>query len=130
MALKLYAFGAMIHPYIDFAMELAKSGVQAGDIVSIEADAGAGFVPRLWEPLAQKRAPPSPYAAKFSVPWAMALGFFARSAGLADFSEENLADERILSLSRKIGYRIDPGSEYPDNYQGHLLATLKDGRRI
>jgi 2-methylcitrate dehydratase PrpD len=30
-------------------------------------------------------------------------------------------------LAAKVNYEIDPTNEYPRNYSGHILATMRDG---
>lgn len=124
---KPYACGTMIHPYIDCMIRLAKQGVDPDQIVEIECETGEGLVHRLWEPLADKHTPPSGYAAKFSMPWCMAVGFFEGDAGLNQFTDEKVKIPKILKLSSKIHYVIDPKNEYPDNYSGHIKVTFKDG---
>ena len=99
----------------------------ADDIADIVCEVAEGTVHRLWEPLAVKRRPPTPYAAKFSTPFCMAVGFLDRKAGLAQFSEARIHDPAVLALAAKIRYRINPDDEYPRNFTGHLRATLKDG---
>jgi 2-methylcitrate dehydratase PrpD len=128
IAFKPYACGTMIHPYIDCMIRLAQSGVADDDIASIECETGEGLVDRLWEPLPAKHRPPSGYAAKFSMPFCMSVGFFDRAAGLEQFTDEKAVDRRILDLARRITYVIDPANEYPVNYSGHLKVTLRDGR--
>ncbi len=128
IAFKPYACGTMIHPYIDCMIRLAESGVAADDIASIECETGEGLVDRLWEPLPAKHRPPSGYAAKFSMPFCMAIGFFDRAAGLEQFTDEKARDPRALALARRITYVIDPANEYPVNYSGHLKVTLTDGK--
>jgi 2-methylcitrate dehydratase PrpD len=130
VAFKPYACGTMTQPFIDCAIRLAESGVRAGDIVSIECEAAAGTLPRLWEPLAVKHRPPTPYAAKFSTPFCMAVAFFDRRAGLAQFTAERTQDPQVLALASKIRYVVDPANEYPRKFTGHLCATLGDGRRV
>ncbi len=127
---KPYACGTMIHPYIDCMIRLAQSGVDADEIVEIECETGEGLVHRLWEPLADKHQPPSGYAAKFSMPWCMAVGFFERNAGLEQFTDEKARDPQMLKLAAKIHYIIDPENEYPDNYTGHIRVTLQNGKVI
>jgi 2-methylcitrate dehydratase PrpD len=128
VAFKPYACGTMTQPFIDCARQLAASGVRAADVREIECEVAAGTVPRLWEPLASKHRPPTPYAAKFSTPFCMAVGFFDGKAGLAQFTEERITDPEVLGLASKIRYRIDPANEYPRTFTGHLRATLADGR--
>jgi 2-methylcitrate dehydratase PrpD len=86
-------------------------------------------VPRLWEPLADKHRPATPYAAKFSTPFCMAVGFLDRHVGLAQFSEARIRDREALALAAKIRYEINPRDEYPRKFTGHLRALLKDGTR-
>ena len=124
---KPYACGTMIHPYIDCARRLGRDGVKAEDIESIFCDTGEGLVHRLWEPLDVKHKPPSGYAAKFSMPFCMALGFYEDDAGLAQFDDAKVRAPHLLELAQKIRYRIDPENDYPRNYTGHLKVTLKSG---
>jgi 2-methylcitrate dehydratase PrpD len=130
VAFKPYACGTMIHPYIDCAIRLARRGIAADAIASIECDTAEGIVHRLWEPLATKQAPPNAYAAKFSVPFCMALGFVHRDVGLGAFTETAARDPQVRALAAKIRYRIDPANPYPNAFTGHLRATLTDGSTI
>lgn len=127
IAFKPFACGTMTQPFIDCAIRLAQSGVKADAITDILCEVGEGTVHRLWEPLAVKHAPQTPYAAKFSTPVCMALGFLDGKAGLAQFTEQRLADPAVAALARKIRYVINPDDEYPRNFTGHLRATLSDG---
>ncbi|NNU80177.1 MmgE/PrpD family protein [Halovulum dunhuangense] len=125
---KPYACGTMIHPYIDCARRLGAEGIPADEIEDILCKTGEGLVHRLWEPLAAKHRPPSGYAAKFSMPFCMALGFHEGDAGLAQFDDAKVLDPKLLSLAGKIRYEIDPENPYPRNYIGHMRVTLKSGR--
>ena len=127
IAFKPYACGTMTQPFIDCAIALAESSVSAGDISEIICDVAEGTVHRLWEPLAAKHRPPTSYAAKFSTPFCMAVGFVDRKAGFAQFTEPRVQDPVVLDLASKIRYRINPDDEYPRNFTGHLRAVLRDG---
>lgn len=127
IAFKPYACGTMTQPYIDCAIELAKSGLRADDIVSMVCDVGEGTVHRLWEPLAQKQNPPNGYAGKFSTPYCIAVGFLDGRAGLAQFTDERAADPDTRALAAKVSFVVDPGNPYPRAFTGHIRATLKDG---
>ena len=109
---------------------LAGSGITAAEIVRITCPTGEGLVHRLWEPLAAKHRPPSGYAAKFSMPFCMAVAFFDGDAGLTQFTDVRAADPQVLALAEKISYVIDPANEYPRNYSGHIRVETTDGRRI
>jgi 2-methylcitrate dehydratase PrpD len=130
VAFKPYACGTMIHPYIDCAIRLAARGVSADAIAAIACDTAEGIVHRLWEPLAAKQTPPNAYAAKFSTPFCMALGFIRGDVGLGAFTEEAAHDPQVRALAAKISYRIDPENPYPRAFTGHLRATLTDGTTV
>jgi 2-methylcitrate dehydratase PrpD len=127
IAFKPYACGTMTQPYIDCAIALAERGVDSAQIATIVCKVGEGTVHRLWDPLAVKHAPPTPYAAKFSTPFCMAVAFFDRRAGFDQFTQSRIHDPAVLGLARKIYYEVDPQNEYPANFTGHLRATLQDG---
>ena len=85
---------------------------------------------RLWEPLADKQRPRNGYSAKFAVPYLLAAGFVHGGVGLGAFTESAIRDEKVLALAAKVKFVIDPDNPYPNNYTGHVKATLKDGRVV
>ena len=127
VAFKPYACGTMTQPFIDCALLLARSGVRAGDIESMVCEVGEGTVHRLWEPLKLKQAPPNGYAAKFSTPYCIAIGFIDGKAGFEQFTDARVTDPAVRQLAGTVSYVIDPKNEYPKNFTGHIRATLKDG---
>ena len=128
---KPYATGTMNQPYVDCALRLAKRlterGIKAEDVVSILCETAEGYVHRLWDPLPSKHRPANDYAAKFSAPFNIAVAFITGGAGLAAFTEKTVRDERILALSSKVHYVVDPNNPYPKAYTGHIRMTLRDG---
>jgi 2-methylcitrate dehydratase PrpD len=127
VAFKPYPCGTMTHPYIDCARRLAARGIRAEDIRALECEVAEGTVHRLWEPLAAKQAPANGYAGKFSTPYCIAYGFVHDGVGLEAFTDRAVRDPAVLALAAKVRYRIDPDNPYPDNYTGHIRATLADG---
>ena len=129
IAFKPYPCGTMVQPFIDCAMKLAADGVRVTDVSEIVCQVAEGTVPRLWEPLADKQRPPTPYAAKFSTPFCMAVGFLDGKVGFAQFTDARISDPEALALAARIRYEINPLDEYPRVFTGHLQATLGDGTR-
>jgi 2-methylcitrate dehydratase PrpD len=127
IAFKPYPCGTMVQPFIDCALQLAATGVHADQVREIVCEVAEGTVPRLWEPLATKHRPPTSYAAKFSTPFCMAVGFLDGKVGLAQFTDDRIRDAATLALTSKIRYAINPDDEYPRRFTGHLRATLADG---
>lgn len=128
IAFKPYPCGTMAHPYIDCALRLHAQGIAPEAIAAILCETAEGFVHRLWEPLGLKQSPPNGYAAKFSIPYAVAAAIVHGEAGLSAFEDAAVADERVKQLAAKVGYVIDPDSPYPRAYTGHMRVTLNDGQ--
>ena len=127
IAFKPYACGTMAHPYIDCARKLVAEGVAPGDVTSIECRTAEGIVHRLWEPLAAKQNPPNGYAAKFSIPYAIAVGMLRDGAGLAEYEDAVVHDPAVRALAGKVRYVVDPGDPYPRKFTGHVRVTLGTG---
>jgi 2-methylcitrate dehydratase PrpD len=131
LTFKPYPCGSIAHPYMDCALRLReRHGIRPDDIVEIRCRTAEGPVPRLWEPLAAKHAPPNGYAAKFSLPYLLALMVVNGRAGIGDFTDEAVRDERVLCLARRVRYELDPTIDYPRRFIGDVRARLSDGREI
>jgi 2-methylcitrate dehydratase PrpD len=127
IAFKPYACGTMAHPYIDCAKKLVAAGLRPDQIEAIECETAEGIVHRLWEPLAAKQQPPNGYAAKFSIPYAIAVGMLRGDAGLLDYEEAVVHEPAVRALAAKTRYVIDPGNPYPNQFTGHVRVTLRNG---
>ena len=130
LAFKPFACGTMAQPFVDCAIKIRKKIKNLDEISSITAKVGVGTVHRLWEPLKEKRQPSTPYSAKFSVPYCVAVGFIRGDAGLNEFNEKSINDKEILSLASKVNYEIDPNNEYPKNYTGTLICKTSKNEFI
>ena len=127
IAFKLYACGTMAHPYIDCARKLVAAGVRPEEVVAIECRTAEGIVHRLWEPLAAKRNPPNGNAAKFSIPYIIAVAMLYGGAGMNEFEESVIRDPAVRTLAQKIRYVVDPDNPYPRQFTGHVRVTLSNG---
>ena len=127
LAIKPYACGTMAQPFIDCAIKLRDKMENIEEIEKIVAQVGEGTVHRLWEPLEEKQNPSSPYGAKFSVPYCIAVSLLDGVAGLKEFTDNRLKDLELIKLTSKISYEINPNDEYPKNYSGHIKIFKKNG---
>ncbi|MEH6726784.1 MAG: MmgE/PrpD family protein, partial [Hyphomicrobiales bacterium] len=89
-----------------------------------------GIVHRLWEPLDLKQKPPTSYAAKFSVPFGVALGLVRHQAALEDFTTASINDPELLAIASKVDFEIDPDNPYPAAFTGHIRIEYADGTII
>ena len=129
LTFKPYPCGSIAQPYMDCAQRL-RDRVALEDVVSIVCRTADGPVPRLWEPLAAKHRPPNGYAAKFSLPYLIAVILVKGTAGLAEFDDVAVGDPAVLDVASKVRYVIDPTIDYPRHFVGHVSVELRDGRRI
>ena len=131
LTLKPYPCGSIAHPYMDCARRLREHHRLAPDqIAEVRCRTAPGPVPRLWEPLAAKRTPQNGYAAKFSLPYLLAVILVKGRAGLAEFEDEAVHDARVLDVASRVGYELDPTIDYPRRFVGHVAIRLRDGRRL
>jgi 2-methylcitrate dehydratase PrpD len=124
---KPYPCGTMVQPYIDCAIALKARSVTTGNIRRIVCKTAEGIVHRLWEPLDLKQKPPTSYAAKFSVPYGVALGLVRGHAELGDFTDGSVTDPELLAIAGKVGFEVDPGNPYPAAFTGHVCIEYEDG---
>ena len=128
LTFKSYPCGSISHPYMDCALRVKQQRNPASaDIVEIVCRTAEGPVHRLWEPLAQKQEPPTSYAAKFSLPFSIAVMLVRGRAGLDEFSDAAIRDAAILALAKRVRYEIDSTIDYPRHFSGHVKVYLKDG---
>jgi 2-methylcitrate dehydratase PrpD len=126
---KAYPCGSINQPYMDCAARIrTRPGFDPAAIRAIACRTAEGPVHRLWEPLAEKRRPTTPYGAKFSLPYCIALVLVEGTAGVDGFSEAKTRDPGILAVAGKVGYVLDPTLPYPRRFTGHVRVELVDGR--
>jgi 2-methylcitrate dehydratase PrpD len=131
LTFKPYPCGSIAHPYMDCALRLRERYRLAPEhIAEIRCRTAEGPVPRLWEPLAAKWAPPNGYAAKFSLPYLLALMLVKGRAGLADFTDTAVRDEAVLRVARRVTYELDPTIDYPRRFIGDVRIRLTSGEEI
>src|SRR5881409_978526 len=93
LTFKPYPCGSIAQPYMDCALRLRETrAVRPEDFVEIRCRTAEGPVPRLWEPLAAKHAPQNGYAAKFSLPYLLAVILTKGRASLAEFEDNVVQD--------------------------------------
>jgi 2-methylcitrate dehydratase PrpD len=95
------------------------------DAVVTIPEAGVSLV---LEPADKKVAPRTVYEAKFSLQFSTAAMLVNGAAGLAAYSEEAIADPRLLELARRVRYETKEYPTYPAAFPGGVRIVLRDGR--
>jgi 2-methylcitrate dehydratase PrpD len=105
ISIKPYPCCHFAHAFVDCIGALAARGVRSDDVAAIECVVPATEIPLICEPAAQKGAPATPYAAKFSLPFL---------------------------LASRVTYRVaKPGeTPFPRTFPGWIEATLRDGSTL
>jgi 2-methylcitrate dehydratase PrpD len=125
---KAYPCGSINQPYMDCAARIrTRPGFDPTRIRAITCRTAEGPIHRLWEPIADKRRPRTPYGAKFSLPYCIALVLVEGQAGVDGFSETRTRNARILEVAEKVHYVVDPSLPYPRRFTGHVRVELTDG---
>jgi 2-methylcitrate dehydratase PrpD len=131
LTFKPYPCGSIAHPYMDCALRLReRHRIDSTQIVSIRCRTAEGPVPRLWEPLAAKHAPPNGYAAKFSLPYLIATMLVRGRAGLAEFRDDAVRDAEVLRVAGRVTYELDPTIDYPRRFIGDVRIRLASGEEL
>ncbi|MEK7860061.1 MAG: MmgE/PrpD family protein, partial [Chloroflexota bacterium] len=131
LTFKPYPCGSLAQPYMDCALRLRQQHrLRSEEIATIRCRTAAGPVPRLWEPLAAKHAPPNGYAAKFSLPYLVAVILVKGKAGLAEFTDEAIHDQEVLRVAKRVTHELDETIDYPRQFVGDVEITLADGRVV
>jgi 2-methylcitrate dehydratase PrpD len=95
------------------------------DVVVTVPEAGVSLV---LEPAGTKVAPRTVYEAKFSLQYSTATMLVNGSAGLGAYSDEAIADPRVLDLARRVRYETKEYATYPAAFPGGVRITMRDGR--
>ncbi|MGO9017785.1 MAG: MmgE/PrpD family protein [Syntrophobacteraceae bacterium] len=122
---KIHSSCRHTHPAVDIALDLASGhNILPSDISGIQV--------RTYRTALKITDNPEPrtiYAAKFNLPFCVALALAKRSCGLEDFSEENLRDREIRALSRLVKLVPDDtlDSLYPAKWAAVVEITTRSG---
>ena len=82
--------------------------------------------------LVSSTTPDSPHAAKFSLPFCIALALTHGDVGPSRFSTSALVDPRLTQLASRIDLRVDPelDARYPEQWPAVIEVELSAGQRL
>jgi 2-methylcitrate dehydratase PrpD len=121
----------VLHPYIDALLRVrARHQLTPADVERIECPVASFIVPIVCEPVSEKTAPASDSHGRVSLQYTLAEALAIGALGKTAYRDESLADEKILSLARRVHYVVDPAFPGPGHFKGEVRITLKDGRTV
>jgi 2-methylcitrate dehydratase PrpD len=90
----------------------------------------AAGVPLVLEPAATKLVPRSEYEAKFSLQYSTAAMLVHGQVGVRSYSDEAIADPRVLALAAKVRHEAREYDSYPAAFPGGVRIRTTDGRTL
>lgn len=124
ITLKPYPVCQLSHATLD-AMSTVDAA--ADDVAHVDVDVPDDSVAVVCEPLATKRAPRTPYEAKFSLPWCAAALLADGAVTVDSFAPAQLARGDLRDLAGRIRYRGVPFDGPPADAPGRVTVRLRDG---
>lgn len=126
---KPYPVSGSLQSVIDCALWLRKEHeIHAEEIEEIELVVGSESVRRYLTPREVKVRPPTTYAARFSLPYVVAVALMDGRLDVGSFTEEKIRDPRILALTQKVRHTIDPEMEvYPRRRPAWVRVRTRGG---
>ncbi|MCX8191629.1 MAG: MmgE/PrpD family protein [Nitrososphaerales archaeon] len=122
---KFYPCCHILHSYMDCILHLRKEyGIEAEKVDEIQCFISKDAAKLVCE---GKEIPLTPYHAKFSLPYTVALMLLKGECGIEDFSDEAIKNREILKLAKKVKWEEDPNSEFPKRFPGWVKIRMNDG---
>ncbi|MCI9149238.1 MAG: MmgE/PrpD family protein [Lachnospiraceae bacterium] len=118
-----------VHGALDAVLELVNQyELRPDEVQEIHLEVNPNHL-RVLEPYEVKYRPKSLAAAKFSMPFSLALAVWNRDLRLDMYREEALKDERLLQMAQKVTYCLRAGAVIGDDGgDDHITVVLKTGR--
>jgi 2-methylcitrate dehydratase PrpD len=121
-AFKLLPCCHYLHPFVEAA---GKAAVPPGDIESILLRGPAGAAPVICEPWAARQAPPTPHAARWSLPVVVAARLAEGRVDLDTF--ERPLSPATLALAARIRWEPLPADHFPERFEAELVLRTRAG---
>jgi 2-methylcitrate dehydratase PrpD len=128
VAFKVHAACRHTHSAVDAALKLREAhGLRPNQIESVQV--------RIYEQALRLLGgvePTTPYAAKFSLPFCIAVALTFGDLGPGRFTESTIREAATLALTERVSFTTDPELDacYPASWPSVVTITLKDGREL
>ena len=106
----------------------AAAGLSPDEIEELVVTVPAAGVSLVLEPAESKVAPRTEYEGKFSLQYSAAAMVVHGSVGVATYTDDAIADPRVLELARRVRYEPKDYATYPAAFPGGVRIRTRDGR--
>jgi 2-methylcitrate dehydratase PrpD len=128
ISIKPYPSGSLSHPAQDLILDLVRAhDLKAEDIEHIDVGTNSNVPNALIYPM-----PKTALEGKFSIPFCMAIAVIERKAGIAQFQDRKVRDQKVIELMKRITLYVDEELERLgyDQVRSRVRVKLKDGRVV
>jgi 2-methylcitrate dehydratase PrpD len=123
---KPYPTSGVVQPFIEAALDLRQRHKLSGDIVERVEFRGAPRIQHWCEPVEERRAPSNAASAANSIFFGVGNALAYGEVPLANFQPAGLADPRILAITARASFRIEPDPAAPAS----VTVWTTDGRCV
>ncbi len=128
---RAYPCGHYIQPYVAASLELANNNnLDIQNIVEIECLVPDYWVPLICEPRKEKVKPTTPWHARYSMQFCVAVSLINKYFDKNSLSLISLSNEDLLALTNKVIYSIDSTATDRNRWSGEIIISLKNGEKI
>jgi len=128
MSVKPYPCCHFLHAHIDAVRSLRRlHGLTADQVRRVRCLIHPAGLTLVAEPIAEKKRPSTPYGAKFSLPYTVAVALVHGNVDTLSFAEERLREEEVLAVAERTECRVDLQSHFPEYFDGGVELELFDG---
>jgi 2-methylcitrate dehydratase PrpD len=128
ISIKPYPSGSLSHPAQDLILDLVRAhDLKAEDIEHIDVGTNSNVPNALIYPM-----PKTALEGKFSIPFCMAIAVIERKAGIAQFQDRKVRDQKVIELMKRVTLYVDEELEHLgyDQVRSRIRVKLKDGRVV
>jgi 2-methylcitrate dehydratase PrpD len=131
IGIKPYPACQLSHATLDAVRDaMAHTPFTAADVEAIEADVHPDSAPTVCDESRDLARPRSPYAAKFSLPWSVAVMIVDGDVGTDTFEAESIGRPDVEALARRVTWHLTEHIGHAADASGRVLVTLRDGRTV
>jgi 2-methylcitrate dehydratase PrpD len=120
---KPYPACHFLHSSLDAGRALRDEGLDPSDITDIVVKVPPPAVPLVLEPSEHKRAPRTPYEAKFSLQYSLAAMLRDGRVGLDTYEPERISEPETLALAARVRFVAAEMVGYPDVFPATVTVT-------
>lgn len=131
ISVKMYPCCHFTHSFIDCVLRLRDYyHLKQDDIERVECLVSKRVASIVCEPASVKKRPQTDYAARFSLPYVVAVALLKGKVGPPEFDERSLEDPDVRRIADTVEHVIDPRAENPGHFPGWVRVFLKDGTML